>query len=54
MTGDGQVAADETLSGTGNGPLVWITFVGSVGNGSLSGSWTAWNGAKGTWSAVHN
>jgi hypothetical protein len=54
FTGNGTVGDDAHVSGTGAGGLVSITFVGTVGHGIASGSWTASNGSTGTWSTTRN
>jgi hypothetical protein len=54
FNGTGSVSADDRISGTGAGGLVSITFLGSVGSGTASGTWTASNGATGTWSTTRN
>ena len=54
FNGTGSVGSDAHLSGTGAGGLVSITFTGSVGGGTASGTWTASNGSTGTWSSTRN
>jgi hypothetical protein len=54
FSGTGSVNPDAHLSGTGAGGLVSITFVGSVGGGVASGTWTASNGATGSWTSTRN
>jgi len=54
FNGTGSVGTDSHVSGTGAGGLVSITFVGSMGNGIASGTWTSSNGASGSWTSTRN